>query len=74
MMARVRGVMAVPIRRASILQVSGSMSTKTGLPPSSTITSAVAAKVKGRCDHLVAGLQVQRHQCNQQRLGAAGDW
>ena len=30
-----------------MLQVSGSMSTNTGLPPSSTIISAVAAKVKG---------------------------
>ena len=47
MMARVRSVMAASISRASILQLSGSMSTKTGLPPSSTIISAVAAKVKG---------------------------
>jgi hypothetical protein len=30
-----------------MLQVSGSMSTNTGLPPSSTMVSAVAAKVKG---------------------------
>ena len=47
MMARVRGVIAASISDASMLQVSGSMSTNTGLPPSSTIISAVAAKVKG---------------------------
>lgn len=47
MMARVRGVMAASIRPASMLAVSGSMSTNTGTPPASTIISAVAAKVKG---------------------------
>jgi hypothetical protein len=45
--ARVRGVMAASIRPASIRPVSGSTSTNTGTPPSSAITSAVAAKVKG---------------------------
>ncbi len=47
MMARVRGVMRASIAEASMLQVSGSTSTNTGLAPSSTIISAVAAKVKG---------------------------
>ena len=47
MMTRVRSVMAAAILEASILQVSGSMSTNTGLPPSSTMVSAVAAKVNG---------------------------
>ena len=47
MIARVFGVIAASIRRGSMLQVSGSMSTKTGRAPSSAITSAVAAKVKG---------------------------
>ena len=47
MMARVRGVMAASICVASIRPVSASTSTHTGVPPSSTITSAVAAKVKG---------------------------
>ena len=47
MMARVRGVMRASISVASMLQVSGSMSTYTGTPPNSTITSAVAAKVNG---------------------------
>ena len=47
MMAIVRGVILASIRRASMLQVSGSMSTYTGTPPRSTIISAVAAKVKG---------------------------
>ncbi len=47
MMARVRGVIAASIAVASILQVSGSISTNTGFAPSRTITSAVAAKVNG---------------------------
>ena len=47
MIALVRGVMAASINDASMLQVSGSMSTNTGTPPSSTIISAVAAKVNG---------------------------
>ena len=47
MIALVRGVIAASICEASMLQVSGSMSTNTGLAPSSTIISAVAAKVNG---------------------------
>ena len=47
MMALVRGVIAASIFEASMLQVSGSMSTHTGTPPSSTMVSAVAAKVNG---------------------------
>ena len=73
MIARVRGVIAASISDASMLQVSGSMSTNTGTPPSSTIISAVAAKVNGVVIDLVAGLQAERHQRDQQRLGAARD-
>ena len=47
MMARVRGVIAASTNDASISAVSGSMSTKTGFAPASTMTSAVAAKLKG---------------------------
>ena len=47
MMARVRGVMRASISVESMLQVSGSMSANTGVPPSNTIASAVAAKVNG---------------------------
>ena len=47
MMARVRGVMRASTKEASRLQVPGSTSTNTGLPPSSTIISPVAANVKG---------------------------
>ena len=47
MIARVRAVIAASIFEASIRQVSGSMSTNTGRAPSSTIISAVAAKVNG---------------------------
>src|SRR5690606_56578 len=45
MMALVRGVILASISDVSILQVSGSTSTNTGLAPSSTMTSAVATKV-----------------------------
>jgi hypothetical protein len=47
MIALVRVVMADSSNLASRLQLSGSMSTNTGRAPSSTITSTVAAKVKG---------------------------
>ena len=47
MMARVRDVMRASMSAALMLQVSGSMSTNTGVAPSNTTTSAVAAKVKG---------------------------
>jgi hypothetical protein len=47
MMARVLPVMRASTWSAARLQVTGSMSTKTGTAPSSTITSAVAMKVKG---------------------------
>jgi hypothetical protein len=47
MSAFVRGVIFASTRAASMLQVSGSTSTNTGLAPSSTMVSAVAAKVKG---------------------------
>ena len=47
MMARVFAVTLASISDASTLQVSGSMSTNTGFAPSSTMVSAVAAKVKG---------------------------
>ena len=47
MIALVRDVIAASIFEASMLQVSGSMSTHTGTPPSSTMVSAVAANVNG---------------------------
>jgi hypothetical protein len=42
MITRVRGVTAASIRAGSMLQVSGSMSTKTGLAPVRQIEPAVA--------------------------------
>ena len=47
MMALVRGVTAASILAGSMLKVSGSMSTKTGLAPRRWMTPAVAKKVKG---------------------------
>jgi hypothetical protein len=47
MMARVRAVIFSSISPGAILQVTGSMSTNTGVAPSSTMASAVAMKVKG---------------------------
>src|SRR5438105_3091701 len=46
-MARVRGVMAASTAAGSILNVSGSMSTNTGVPPALWIVPAVAKNVKG---------------------------
>src|SRR6185369_7378194 len=47
MIALVRGVIAASSLETSIFAVSSSTSTNTGLPPMSTIISAVAAKVNG---------------------------
>src|SRR6266581_4203946 len=47
MMARVRGVMAASTAAGSILNVSGSMSTNTGVPPALWIVPAVAKNVNG---------------------------
>ena len=47
MIALVRGVIAASISSGSMLQVSGSTSTNTGVAPSSTIISAVATNVNG---------------------------
>jgi hypothetical protein len=47
MMAFVRGVIAASTCDASMLQVSGWISTNTGVAPASTIISAVAANVNG---------------------------
>ncbi len=47
MIARVLDVILSAMRRASMLQVSLSISTNTGVAPARTIISAVAAKVKG---------------------------
>ena len=46
MMARVRGVMAASIRAGSRLSVSRSMSTKTGVAPTSTMTSPTEMNVR----------------------------
>ena len=43
----VRGVIAAAMASGSMLKVSGSMSTKTGTPPSRLMAPAVAKKVKG---------------------------
>ena len=45
MIALVRGVIAASIRTGSMLKVSGSISTKTGLAPVRQIDPAVAKKV-----------------------------
>src|SRR5437763_9269959 len=47
MMARVRDVIFASISSGAMLQVTGSMSTNTGVAPSRTMTSAVAMKVNG---------------------------
>ena len=46
-MARVRGVIAASTAVGSILNVPGSMSTKTGVPPALWIVPAVAKNVNG---------------------------
>src|SRR6266571_2520096 len=46
-MARVRGVMARPTAAGSMLKVSGSTSTNTGVPPALWIAPAVAKNVNG---------------------------
>ena len=46
-MARVRGVMAASMAAGEMLNVAGSMSTKTGVPPALWIAPAVAKKVNG---------------------------
>ncbi len=72
MMARVRGVMAASISAASMLQVSGSMSTNTGLRRPARSSRRVAAKVNGVVMTSSPGFRSERHQRDQQRLGAAG--
>jgi hypothetical protein len=67
----VRGVIAASISEASMLQVSGSMSTKTGTQPASTIISAVAAKVNGVV-MTSSPAAARAPSGDQQRLGAAG--
>ena len=47
MIARVRALMRSSISLGSILQVARSMSTNTGVAPSSTMASAVAMKENG---------------------------
>ena len=46
MIARVRGVMAASMAAGEMLNVTGSMSTKTGVPPALWMVPAVAKKVK----------------------------
>ncbi len=57
MIARVRGVMAASTRSRSMLRVTGSMSTNTGLAPTSSTTLAVATQVSGVVIDLVVGLR-----------------
>ena len=48
------------------------MSTNTGVPPALWMAPAVAKKVNGGGDDLVARLEVERPERQQQRVGAAG--
>jgi hypothetical protein len=59
MMAFVRGVIAASISAASMLQVSGSMSTNTGLRAEQHDHLGRGGKGEGRGDDLVAGLQAE---------------
>jgi len=69
MMALVRGVMAASIRLTSMLQVSGLMSTKTGVAPASQIASAVAKKVL-EVVMTSSPAQCPGYQCQPQRVGS----
>ena len=72
-MARVLGVIAASILPASMLQVSGSISTKTGRGAEQGDDFGRGDEGEGRGDDFVARLDVERHQGDQQRLGAGGD-
>ncbi len=56
-----------------ILKVVGSISQNTGRAPARAMVPAVAKKVKGSGDDLVAGPDLERHEGEQQRIGAGGD-
>ncbi len=73
MMARVRDVIAASIREASMLQVSGSMSTNTGVAPSSTMTSAVAMKENGVVITSSPGPTPSAISAISKRFGTGGD-
>ena len=70
-MARVRGVIAASMASGCTLNVAASMSTKTGVPPALWIAPAVAKNVNGGRDDLVARLEVQGPERQQQGVGAA---
>ena len=70
--ARVRGVIAASIAAGAMLNVAGSMSTNTGVPPALWMAPAVAKKVKGVVMTSSPRLQIQRLEREQQRVRAAG--
>jgi hypothetical protein len=71
-MVRVLGVIATSILLASMLQVSASISTKTGVAPSKAMTSAGGDEGKRGGDDFIARLDAKCHQGNQERLGTGG--
>ena len=72
MIARVRGVIARSRSRGSRLQVSGSTSTNTGFRAEEHDHLHRCGEGERAGDHLVARLDVERHQRDEERVGAAG--
>src|SRR5262245_54495709 len=64
--------MAAAIRSGSIVNRTGSMSTKTGVAPVMVMARAEKA-AEGRGDHLVAPADAERAQDQHERVGAAAD-
>jgi hypothetical protein len=73
MMARVLGVIATSILLASILQVSGSISTKTGRGAEQGDDFGGGDEGERGGDDFVARLDIEGHQGNQERLGTGSD-
>ncbi len=72
MIARVRGVIAASMAAGEMLKVTGSMSTNTGR--AARVVDRARGREEGerRRDHLVARLEVERPERQQQRVGPAG--
>ena len=70
MIAFVRGVIAAIAAFASMLKVSGSLSTSTGRAPTRDDAAGGGEERIRRCDDFVAGADVERHQRREHRVGA----
>ena len=73
MMPTVRSVMRAAASAGSRFRVSGSTSAKTGLPPRQDDRLGGGEEAEGGDDHLVAGLEVEGAQGEDQGVGAVGE-